>query len=719
MINLKKLLLICILFPLSVLIQSHKEEEGMFPLSALSKLDLKKEGLRLSPKELYNPEGVSLIDAIVRIGGCTGSFVSEDGLIITNHHCAFGAVAGISDTAHDYIAKGYLARTRKEEAVANGLTVKITASYEDVSEKVLAASTLMDDPDMRMKMISGRIQEVIAEEKKKTPDLQCEISEMFTGKVYVLFRYKIIKDVRLVYVPQRNIGEYGGENDNWVWPRHSGDFAFVRAYVGPDGSAAAYSEKNIPYKPARYLKINPKGVKESDFAFILGYPGTTFRHQPSQFFEYHQKYQLAFTSEVYDWQISKMEEIGKQDKQWGINYSARIKTLANVAKNYKGKIQGFRRIPLVQNKKKEEQEIQQFINADPQLQAQYGSLLKNIDAIYAEKFKDAGKLLWLRSMTSTPGLFKAAICWNNFSREMKAMEKLKWKKAITFLTPEIKSKMVEAYGSYNKSFDRDFFKMMFRRALKDPSFGIFANIREVYQDENIEQAADDYADKLIDKTHLNNPTKVYEYLDKNPEKLFGFNDELLRFSDAVNKLYIEVEGARMRQDAKLSQLLANLLDVKMKWKSTSFIPDANATLRFTFGHIKGYSPADGEYQAPFTTMAGLIEKSDNTVYVLPDGYREYERQKDFDSFAMEELNDLPIDILYDMDTTGGNSGSPVMNADGELIGVNFDRAFTATINDYAWNENYSRSVGVDIRYILWVVKKMAGANFLLEEMKVI
>ena len=233
-------------------------EEGMFPLGEIQKIDLSKSGLNLSAKDIYNPNGVSLIDALVRVGGCTGSFISKEGLIITNHHCAFGFVAAISDTNNNYIGKGFLAKDKNGEAQAKGLVCKITASYQDVSSDVLMGTQSTSEPLERLRIIATNIKIITERENKANPSLQCEVSEMFTGKTYVLFRYQLLKDVRLVYVPARSIGEYGGEKDNWVWPRHSGDFAFLRAYVAPDGSPAEFSLNNVPYKPKKFLKIKKK-----------------------------------------------------------------------------------------------------------------------------------------------------------------------------------------------------------------------------------------------------------------------------------------------------------------------------------------------------------------------------------------------------------------------------------------------------------------------------
>src|SRR5690554_5579155 len=296
----------------------------MFPLSDLNRIDLKKAGLVIDQTDIFNPGHIGLVDALVRVGGCTGSFISEDGLIITNHHCAFGAVQLASTTENDYLTNGFVARSRDLEIEAKGLTIRITDSYEDVSSRVLAAASQTKTPSERIQAIAQERKKIAEEAETKDPSIMAEVSEMFIGKSYVLFRYKTIEDVRLVYVPQRSIGEFGGEADNWVWPRHTGDYAFLRAYMGPDGKPAKFSKSNVPYKPKKHLTINPNGVKEEDFAFILGYPGRTFRHRPSQYIEYQEKYLLPYTASLFGFQNEVMRDASLEDKATEIALATRV-----------------------------------------------------------------------------------------------------------------------------------------------------------------------------------------------------------------------------------------------------------------------------------------------------------------------------------------------------------------------------------------------------------
>jgi hypothetical protein len=716
----KKLTLLFPVIVLFALLTSHtnrKNDEGMFPLSDLKNLDLQKIGLKISPQELYNPNGTSLIDAIVRVGGCTGSFVSAEGLIVTNHHCAFGFAAAASTSANNYAKHGFLARNASEEIPAKGLVCKITASYADVSERVLQGTAQLTDPIARLRKIGENIKAVTRLENEANPDLQCEISEMFTGRTYVLFRYKLLKDVRLVYVPARSIGEYGGELDNWVWPRHSGDFAFLRAYVGKNGEATEYSQSNIPYKPAKFLKVNSRGVKENDFVFVLGYPGRTFRHQPAAFYKYHEQYMLKYISDIFDWQIHKMEELGAGSDSIQLRYASKIKSLANTTKNYKGKLQGFRRAGIVKQKEAEEAELTKFIMATEENRNKYGNLIPRVNEIYADVIKMAPKNLWLSQIYQiSPSIGMASTF--GIMQEQYALLKTKEEKA-TFVEQN-KQKMQAAYARFCNAADPDFEMAAWRKMADDAAtFNADNKIKwidhlNLASKNNIEG----YYMWLAKKSKLTRYKEIEELLKTNPAKVLERKDVMIDLVKDLNKEALAEEEQRSKRDGELNLLMAKYVDARSEWRKTQFIPDANSTLRFTYGFIKGYSPNDAEYHQPFTTLRGVIEKEDGKEYELLQAIKDLYAARDFGPFMHPQLNDLPVNILYNLDTTGGNSGSPVMNDKGELIAVNFDRAYTATINDYAWNESYSRSVAVDIRYVLWVLQKVARADYLIAEMGV-
>lgn len=715
-------LITCALLSVGILQSGYKPwEEGMFPLSEIHKVDLKKAGLKISQNEIYNPKGTSLVDALVNVGGCTGSFISDQGLIITNHHCAFSAVQLASTPEHDYLTNGFVADTKEKEIEAKGLTCRITDSYEDVSDRVLGAVAQVTDPASRLKLINDAMKNIVVEAEQKDPTIKAEVSEMFIGKSYVLFRYKTIQDVRLVYVPNRQIGEYGGETDNWVWPRHTGDFSFLRAYVAPDGSPAKFAKNNVPYTPKKFLKVNPKGTNEEDFVFILGYPGRTFRHRPAQFIEYQQKFVLPYTSNLYDFQNTTMENAGKKDKATEIKLATRIKRNANVMKNYRGKLQGLQGIDLVSQKKTEDAALASFINNNVDVKARYGSLMADIDELYKLINGDAKRDLWLSQIYNSTSLMGVSKNINVFKTAMEAQPENMRAAFFTQNKARLKQFLAPIYESYDLDADTKIFKKMLTDAA---GFTTDQPVNAVDQitgkSATNQQAIDNYISKVFANTKLKDTNYVYNTLMASPEALSAYNDELLSFEKGISAQIAQLKPEKDRREGMLNKLMGDYVNVKEKFLKKDFIPDANSTLRLTYGHVRGYWAADASYMHPYTTIKGILEKgtTGNPEFDYPAQIKQLWEAKDFGPFAKKDLNDVPVGLLYNMDTTGGNSGSPIMNAYGELIGVNFDRAYGATINDYAWNESYSRSIGVDIRYVLWVAAKIDKANFLLKEIGV-
>lgn len=710
------------LLTLGILQSGYKPwEEGMFPLSEIHKLDLKKAGLKIDQNEIYNPKGTSLVDALVNVGGCTGSFISNEGLIITNHHCAFSAVQQASTPEHDYLTNGFVAGTREQEIEAKGLTCRITDSYEDVSDKVLGAVAQVTDPSSRLKLINDVMKNLEDDAQKKDPGIQAEVSEMFIGKTYVLFKYKIIQDVRLVYVPNRQIGEYGGETDNWVWPRHTGDFSFMRAYVAPDGSPAKYAKNNVPYTPKKFLKVNANGTKEEDFVFILGYPGRTFRHRPAQFVEYQQQNVLPYVSQLYDFQNTTMENAGKKDKTTEIKLATRIKRNANVMKNYRGKLQGLKGIDLVSKKKSEDADLARFINNNVDIKAKYGNLMTDIDNLYKLINGDAKRDLWLAQIYNSTSLMVVSKNINVFKEALNAQPESQKEAFFSQNLPKLKQFLSGAYASYDIDADRKIFRRMLSDAAALPSSQQVNAVSKITsKSANSEPAIDAYIDNTFGLTKLKDSNYVYNTLLKSAKALGAYQDGLLKFESEISNQIATLKPEKDRRDGVLNKLMGDYVNIKEKFLKKDFIPDANSTLRLTYGYVRGYWPADASYMRPYTTIKGILEKgaTGNPEFDYPAQIKALWQAKDFGSFEKKDLKDVPVAFLYNMDTTGGNSGSPIMNANGELIGVNFDRAYGATINDYAWNESYSRSIGVDIRYVLWVASKIDNANFLLKEMGV-
>lgn len=694
-------------------------EEGMYPLSEIDKIDLQKAGLKIDPKEVYNPNGVSLVDALVSLGGCTGSFISDKGLIITNHHCAFGAITRASTVENNYLENGFHAKTLAEEIPSQGGICRITESYQDVSGIILGAIQNVTDPVERTKIIAQKIKELTDAAANEKESIVAEVSEMFAGKTYVLFKYRVIRDVRLVYAPPQSIGNFGGETDNWVWPRHTGDFSIMRAYVAPDGKAATYSKDNVPFKPKKFLKINPNGVEEGDFVFQLGYPGRTFRHRPAQYIKYQQDYLLPYISDLYEYAIETMQELSAGNKELTLAFANRIKGLANTMKNYQGKIKGLKKINLVAQKQEEEKQLQLFINSELALKAKYGNLLEEIKIVFEKVNQNAQADLWLRQLNSfSPSLSLSAFVLD-YTEEIQKPEA---ERKIAYQEKNIKQTLATIENT-KQNYNTDFEETMLMKMLTDAN-GFKNSSRIMAVDEilegngvNPEEAFQSFISSNIISFKIRDKEYFNSLLTKKPEEIAALQDPLFIFAKKIRMQNQVSDKENQKNEGRLNKLYGDLVDVKMLWKKTNFIPDANSTLRLTYGYIRGYNPADAVYMEPFTSIEGVIEKgaTGGGDFVIPDKLRTVYDKKDFGKYVSKKTGKLPVAMLYNMDTTGGNSGSPVLDAYGNLIGVNFDRAYEATINDFAWNESYSRSIGVDIRYVLWVMDKIGGADNLLKE----
>ncbi len=690
-------------------------DEGMFPISEIMKLDLRSKGLEIDPAEIFATDK-SLIFAIVSVGA-SGSFLSNDGLFITNHHVAYGAVQAASTEGNDYIRNGFLARTRAEEIQAKGMTARITESYRDVSAEVLSAVK----PDMeyaaRTKAIEMRMKEIVAKAEKDNPGKRAEVAEMFTGKTYILFIYTYLKDIRLVYVPPRSIGEFGGEEDNWMWPRHTGDFSFLRAYVAPDGSPADYAAQNVPFKPKRFLRVAPRGVNEGDFIFLLGYPGRTYRHSTASYLAYEEEVRMPYVANWYAWQIDLMEKMGAEDRGVALLHAARIKGLANTMKNFRGKLRGMKRLGLVERWRGEEKTLQNFIETDEKRKSENGTILNDIAAVYDEMRAAFDYETVLDYLRGSVNLLGYAFMVNESALERRKPDLERETAYMDRNFPQTKQRLLLSLRNFYEATDKAVFKELLLRAsrLKGPKR--IQAVDDLFKGDFSEPAIDANLNKAYGASRMRDAKFVEELLNMTPEQMAAVQDPFLDLARALYPAVLEVREKQKARRGALDPLYARLSDVKELYLGKSFIPDANNTLRLTYGRIKGYTPADAVYYGPFTTLRGVLEKTTGREpFDTPAALFDLAKARDFGAFEHPQLHDIPVCMLYDTDTTGGNSGSPVINARGELVGVNFDRTYEATINDYAWSEEYSRSIAVDIRYVLWVTQKFGRADFLLKEM---
>ena len=691
-------------------------EEGMWPLSEIHTLDLNSKGLELEVDELYNPDGISLIDGICKVGGCSGSFVSEEGLILTNHHCAFSAIRKASTPEADYLQNGFLALARDDEIRAEGYEVRITESYRDISEEVLSAISDEVDPADRTQALERRISELEKQVEAEQPGKRAEIAEMFIGKTYVLFIYTYLKDVRLVYAPPGSIGNYGGEIDNWIWPRHTGDFSFMRVYVAPDGSPAEYAPENVPYQPKRVISVAPEGVNDEDFVFILGYPGRTYRHRTSHYLAYEYEVRLPVVVKLYDWEITVLESIGENDREVALKLASHIKGLSNTMKNYRGKLQGIRRIRLLEQKRQEELALQTFINADPERQSKYGTILKEIEVLYDEIRQRADYEFALKYLKRSSVLLNTAYTVYEMSLELKKDDLERESEYQDRNLDRTRERMFLRLKNFYAAADQVRLQNMFEFCATLPPDYHIPPVNKIAGSNKPAKRINRYITKSLAKSRLDDPNYVRSLMDLSVGELAVSKDPFIQLAVALYPVYQQQKEIADIRSGKFDRLHGLLIDIKKEFRAADFVPDANGTLRLTYGHIRGYSPADATFQYPITTLNGVIEKNiGKPPFDLPEKIITLYQNQDFGRYEHPELHSVPVGILYNMDTTGGNSGSAVLNSQGQLVGINFDRVFEATINDFAWNEAYSRSIAVDIRYVLWILEKYSGATSLLSE----
>lgn len=684
-------------------------EEGMYPISELHRLPLQDIGIELTASEIFNPSVPSLVDGICRVNGCTGSFISKEGLIVTNHHCAYEAIQKASTPSRDLLKDGFVAKSRAEEVPAPGYVVRITEQYLDVSEQVLEVLEPGADAITRAKAIEKRRKEIEKQAEEDRPGLRAEVAEMFTGKTYVLFLYTYLKDVRLVFAPPESVGAFGGDFDNWEWPRHTGDFTFMRAYTAPDGSSAEYSQENIPYQPKKPVVVSPKGALDGDAVFILGYPGRTLRQRTATYFQYEEEVRLPAIVESYAWQMKEMEAAWANNREVEIKLASRYKSLSNVEKRSRGQLQGLKRAQLTAKRFADEEVLKAFIAESSERQAKYGNLIPQLDAIYADMTKTARTHLAMGDLRTACRAMAFAFTIVDAVHELQKPD-LERESAYMDRNLELtKEQLRLAVSDWVPTLDRVMLKGTVDR-LKSQSAEVLPAAFASWLDSQLDVEA------MFQETRLGDSAFIASCLAKNPSELASVNDPFIQAMLTLYPAYLDQRNHDKALDSQFGDLYRELQDVRIAFLGDSFVPDANATLRLTYGRVQGDKPADAISRYPFTTFKGVLEKSTGvepftTPKLLVDGYA----QSQDSPFKHPDLNDIPVALLYSTDTTGGNSGSPVFNGRGELIGVNFDRTYQATINDFAWNADYSRSIGVDVRYMLWVTS-IYGADYLFEEM---
>lgn len=691
-------------------------QEGMWLLSQLDQLDLNKKGLQIEVSDIYSKDKPSLSNAIVILDGGTASFVSSEGLLITNHHVAYTALQRASSKENDYITNGFLARNRSEEIKAQGYEAQLLTEMKDVTKEVLDAGKNISDLTEKENAITKKIIEMTDAISKNKEDVRATVAEMYNGKQYILYVYKIFKDVRLVYSPPLSIGEFGGETDNWMWPRHTGDFSFLRVYASPDGTGKEYSSGNVPYKPKVWLKAAKDGLKEGDFTFILGYPGTTTRYRTSNSVNWNLNVNYPFSIKNFREIIELSQNMTKNDQEGKIKVANLVKGLANAMKNYEGKVAGMKKTNFLQKKIDFEKEFTSWVNSDQNRVSKYGDIFKIDDELYNNIAKTKDRDLVFGNFQGLSGtLLSIASRIYDYKYQLEKPENERLPGYTERNLQEAFNNLEYVYSGYYEPVDKAMLVRSLKMAYELPQSQRIKGLEYIFSDKSktIEQFVDDAykSSKFMDYDYTKGLIKL------SVKELEALNDPFIKMAAYMEPESNEILKNSLEFNAKVTDLRKRYLDGLFEWKGTGMYPDANRTLRFTSGNIKGYSPADGVLYSPFTTLKGVIQKNTGEEpFNVPDKLVELYNKKDFGRWEDPRLKDVPVAFTHQCDITGGNSGSPVMNAKGELIGLCFDGNYEGMISDWQYDYDLQRVISVDIRYVLFVTEKFSNAGFILNEM---
>ena len=663
-------------------------DEGMWLPNRIKERikEMRKMGFKLKADDIYSDNKASLKDAVVQFGGgCTGEFISSEGLLLTNHHCGYGSIQMLSSVEHDYLTDGYWAKSRAEELHVPGLTVSLLVKMEDVTDRLAAGETARG----------------IMEKETEGNGYTAEIKPIYYGNQQMLYVYRTYRDVRLVGTPPSSIGKFGGDTDNWVWPRHTGDFSIFRVYANADNEPADYSENNVPYRPARHFEVSTKGIDEGDFTMIYGFPGNTQEYVTADAVEYVAKIANPMKIALRTIRLDIISEAQAKDVATRIAYAAKHANIANAWKKWQGESLGLERLGTAEKKRAYEKEFAAWAADKPQ----YANLLDSMHAAYNEVI---------------PHYFEREL-FNESIMGMEFFNYAYWLHLGLMRGEKLTAdKQAEARGKYltdhNVAIDRAISRRMLAEYVaRMPKENLPAQLAEALAKHGNAEAVIDY---IFDNTLLFTEyplTKEKIAADPMVQFVGWFADALLKNRDYAYRNLSNVPA--------IEKWYRTYMQALREWdKERAFYPDANFTLRVAYGTVTGYENADGEYHTYLTTIDGIIAKDNPNIYDydIPQSLRDTYKSKDYGRWAITQngKKSVPVCFLASNHTSGGNSGSPVLNGKGELIGINFDRTWRSTMSDIEFDPTICRNISVDIRYVLFVIDRIGGAGYLIEEMDV-
>lgn len=693
-------------------------KEGMWIPLFLEKYnieEMQKMGFKLTAQDVYDVNNSSMKDAVVIFGGgCTGELISGDGLLITNHHCGYRQIQSHSSVEHDYLTNGFWAMDRSEELPNPGLTVSFLEYMKDVSEEVFegAENLTEEEKQKQIKKNIANIEKVAGENGK----FRTQVKPLFYGNQYFLYVYKIYKDVRFVGAPPSAIGKFGGDTDNWMWPRHTGDFSLFRIYADKNNEPAEYSPDNVPYQPKKFFPVSLKGVQPNDFTMVFGYPGSTMEYIPSQEVDIIMNQRDPERIGIRD---KKLEIIGadmEKDAKVRIQYSAKYQGISNSWKKWQGEIKGLQRLDAVNKKLEFENEFQKWAKQNGKWENEYKPVFDNFKTLYTT-YKNYVKPSDYYSEIVFRGVevFSLASQFNSLINSIES----KQAERVDMQRKSMQKRLSGFFKDFNQPTDEKLFAELIPMLVSDLD-------KQFLPDEFVATVQKTGKDKLVEKLYrksiLSDSVKLYSILEKGTEKqiLKLRKDPLIQMYSQLNVKYETDISPLLRKTndditSNMKKYMAGIMEMK---QGRQLWADANFTLRVTYGKVEGYQPMDGVTYKYYTTLSGIMEKDNPEIYDydVPDKLKELYETKDFGRYEVN--GDVPVCFTASNHTSGGNSGSPVVNGNGELIGVNFDRVWEGTMSDIMFDPDRCRNISLDIRYALFIIDKFAGAGYLLNEMKI-
>ena len=685
----------------------HADEGMWIPmLLGRNQAAMQKAGMHITAQDIYDINKASLKDAVLLFGGgCTGEFVSDEGLVLTNHHCGYSYIVKHSTVEHDYLTNGFWAMTREQEIPCPGLTVTRLVYMQDVTKEVLDGVTEGMSEGDRETIIENNIKAVSAKATEGT-HYKAVIKPFYYGNQYFMYVNEVFTDVRLVGAPPSNIGKFGGDTDNWMWPRHTGDFSMFRVYVDGSNKPAAYSKDNVPYRPLKHLEISLKGVDEGDFTFVFGYPGTTRRYVTHDYVDLAANQENPVRIALRTIRLDHYNAAMRQSAAQRLKYASRVASIANGWKKWQGESLGIERLHGVEQKMEQEEQFRQWAKDKPQ----YRDVLDSMEANYAQ----------LREVSLEWTYFNEAVMASDFMQRAYRLFRIQ-RNSDTALVTSMRADNEKYFEDFDQHspVDEAIFVETFLY-MWEHGYAPYMNLKH-----STDAELETTLHKVYAKSILNNPKKLEKVLSMKREKMIhaiGTDPAVQIFSQAYNYCY---GGDKRQRHSTANDNIQRLMRTYIKgmmeqYPDSNFFPDANLTLRVAYGHVEGFKPKDATYYTAYSTIDGIMEKENPDVYDyrVEPRLKELWQKKDYGHYANKK-GELPVAFIATNHTTGGNSGSPVLNADGQLVGINFDRCWEGTMSDLLFDPAYCRNISLDIRYCLFIIDKYAGARHLVDEMTLV